>query len=72
VFVQIRAEQKEVAAKQGRSLSLAALAAMPYTEAAISEALRLGQVRICISRHVVHCRGVLFTLEHIEYAVAGS
>jgi hypothetical protein len=42
--LQLRAEHKAVAAKHGCALGLAALKDMPYTEAAIDEALRLGQV----------------------------
>jgi len=42
--LQLRAEHKAVAAKHGSTLSLASLKAMPYTEAAISETLRLAQV----------------------------
>jgi hypothetical protein len=44
--MQLRAEHKAVAAKHGCTLSLAALKDMPYTEAAIDEVLRLGQVGI--------------------------
>jgi hypothetical protein len=43
--LQLRVEHKAVAAEHGCSLGLAALNDMAYTEAAISETLRLGQVR---------------------------
>jgi hypothetical protein len=46
--LQLRAEHKAVAAKHGCALGLAALKDMPYTEAAIDEALRLGQVRTAL------------------------
>lgn len=45
LHLQLRAEHQAVVKQRGTiTLDLPALKAMPYTEAAINEALRLGQV----------------------------
>lgn len=51
VLDKLRAEHKAVAAKHGSTLSLASLKAMPYTEAAISETLRLAQIVANVPRY---------------------